>query len=145
MTLAPQERGAFDDAAAIRPTLAAPRGRSRRVLRRLQPFLRACLGPRLDRGLVYGGLLDQAGIAEKAGDAIGGKSADPEPMLDPLGFEGHPIGVRPVEHRIIGPELLDKAAIARTARVRNDDAVVGAFFGPSARQPDLQRHLVTFS
>ena len=34
-------------------------------------------------------------------------------MLDPFGFQGHPIGVRAVEHRVVGPELLDKAAIAR--------------------------------
>src|SRR6266481_2655359 len=61
-------------------------------------------------------------------------------MLDALGFEGHPIGMRAVEHRVVGPELFDEAAVARAARVGDDDAVIRALFGTAARQADLQRH-----
>jgi hypothetical protein len=61
-------------------------------------------------------------------------------MLDPFSLESHTIGMRPVEHRIIGPELFDKPAVAGTARIRDDNTVVGALLCASTRKPDFQRH-----
>src|SRR5271166_999702 len=66
-------------------------------------------------------------------------------MLDAFGFEGHPIGVRAVEHRVVGPELFDEAAVAWAARVGHDDAVIGALFGTATSEADLQRHAVSLS
>src|SRR6516165_9145854 len=111
----------------------------------LQPFLRSRLGPRLDRGILDRRLFDQSSITEKAGDPIGRQRAGAEPMLDALCLQRDPIGVRPVEHRVVGPELFDKAAVTRAARIRDDDAVIGALFRAAARQADLQRHALTFS
>jgi hypothetical protein len=42
-----------------------------------------------------------------------------------------------VEYRVIGPDALDKAAVARTARIGDDDTVIGSFFGPAAGEADL--------
>src|SRR6267154_2576425 len=66
---------------------AAAGSSTRRLLGGFQPFLRPCLGPRLDRGFADRGLLDQSGVAEEARDALGWEGADAEPMLHPLGFE----------------------------------------------------------
>src|SRR6516164_1526665 len=111
----------------------------------LCPLLRARLRPRLDRVVGDRGFLDQTSIAQETGDALGRQGADPEPMPDPLGFEGHSIVMRALEHRVVGPELLDEATVARAARVGDDDAVEGALLGTTARQADFQRHAVSFS
>src|SRR6266404_9403436 len=131
--------------AAKRPDRSAAAGGSaRRLFGGLQPFLSPRLWPRLDRGLAECWLFYQPGIAEKARDPIGGQRTYPEPVLNALSFEGHPIGMRAIEHRVVGPEPFDKAAIAGTARIRDDDAVIRALLRPSPREADLQRHSVTF-
>src|SRR5215469_5819705 len=68
-------------------------GRTRRLGGGLGAFLRARFRRRLDRVVGERRLFDQPGLAEKARHAISRKRTHPEPMLDPLGFEGHPIGV----------------------------------------------------
>src|SRR4029077_8264511 len=65
---------------------------------------------------------------------------DPEPMPDPLGPKGNPIGVSAVEHRIACAELFDKAAVAGTPRIRDDDAVIGTLLCATARKANFQRH-----
>src|SRR3989442_5109230 len=40
-------------------------------------------------------------------------------------------------HRVVVPEVLDKAAVARRARVRHHEAVEGVFLRPHPPQPDL--------
>src|SRR5712691_3672784 len=40
-------------------------------------------------------------------------------------------------HRVVVPEMLDKAAVARRARVRDHEAVEGVFLRPHPPQPDL--------
>src|SRR6516164_2990931 len=100
------------------PAVSAPAsGRTRRLGGGLGAFLRTRLWLRLDRVVGERRLFDQTGVAEKARYAIGRKSTHPEPMLDPLGFERHPIGVVAVEHRIVGSKLLDEPPVARTVRV----------------------------
>src|SRR5436190_21197213 len=42
-----------------------------------------------------------------------------------------------VGHRVVVPEVLDKAAVARGARVRHHQAVEGVFLRPHPPQPDL--------
>ena len=44
------------------------------------------------------------------------------------------------EHRVIVADLFDETAIARRARVGDDDVVVGALLGASAGETDLERH-----
>src|SRR5690348_3329401 len=87
---------------------ARPGGRAGRLFSSLEPLLRPRLRPRFDRRLAGRRLLNDPGIAEKAGDPIGRQCADPEPMLDSLGFEGYPIGMRAIEHRIVSSQFFDK-------------------------------------
>src|SRR5579863_162108 len=109
-------------------------GRGLRLFLRLLPRLR------LFRVVRHRRLRRDAGLAEEARDALARQRADAEPMRDPLGFEGHAIGMRAVEHRVVGAELFDEAAVARAARIRDDDAVIGPLLGAAAREPDLQCH-----
>ena len=97
-------------------------GRAGGFLGRLRALLRLGFRRRFDRRLADRRLLDQAGIAEEARDPVGRQRADPEPMLDPLVLQGHAVGMAAIEHRIVGAELLDKAAVARAARIGDDDA-----------------------
>src|SRR5947209_13742073 len=54
---------------------------------------------RFVRRLAHCRLLHNAGIAEKARDAVARQCPDPEPMLDALFLQGDAIGVAAVEHR----------------------------------------------
>src|SRR5215471_5532261 len=117
---------------------ATATGGSGSFFRRLSPFLGARLWPRLRRRLPNCRLFDETGVAKKSRDAIGRQRADAEPMLNPFGLQCDPIGVRAIEHRVVGPEFLDKATVARTARIRDNDTVIGSLFRTTPRQADLQ-------
>src|SRR5436190_22676920 len=88
------------------------------ALGRLRPLLR--LGAR--RGLLGRlanlGLRPQASIAEEARDAVARHRTHLEPMLDALVLEHHALLVAALEHRIVGADLLDEAAVARIAGIR---------------------------
>src|SRR5205085_2128133 len=117
---------------------AAAGGGACRLFGGLQPLLSPSLRPGLDRGFANRRLLNKPGVAEEACDPIGRQRSDPEPMLDAFGLQRHPIGMRSVEHRIIGSELFDKAAVAGTVRIRDDNAVVRALLCAAARKADSQ-------
>src|SRR5690349_6072917 len=93
------------------------------TLGRLRPLLR--LGAR--RGLLGRlanlGLRPQAGVAEEARDAVARRRTHLEPMLDALALEHHALLVAALEHRIVGADLLDEAAIAGIAGIRDHDRV----------------------
>src|SRR5205823_867986 len=120
-------------------TISAAGGR-----RGLGGFLSALLGLRLgcrfERRLADRRLADEPRIAEEAGDPFGRLGADPEPVLQALFLERHPIGMAALEHRVVGAELFDKAPVARAARVGDDDRVERPLLGAAAGEPDLQRH-----
>jgi hypothetical protein len=61
-------------------------------------------------------------------------------MLDALGLHHQPLGMPAVEHRIVGAELLDEAAVARAARIRHHNAVEGALFRAAPRHTNLEAH-----
>src|SRR5690606_25756037 len=52
----------------------------------------------------------------------------------------HPLGGIVREERVVGPDLLDEAAIAGSPLIGHNDAVKGPFLGAAARQPDLHCH-----
>src|SRR5579872_4696452 len=107
-------------------------------------LLGALLRLRLRRGflrpLVMRRLLDQPGIAEEAGHPLARLGADAQPMLDALFLQGHALGMAALQHRIVGAELLDEAAVARAARIGDDDRIERPLLGPAAGEPDFQRH-----
>src|SRR4051812_10591265 len=72
---------------------AAAGGGACRLFGGLQPLLRPRLRPGFDRSFANNRLLDDPGVAEEACDAIGRQCSDPQPMLDPFGLQGHPIGM----------------------------------------------------
>src|SRR5438552_14531067 len=59
-------------------------------------------------------------------------------LLQPLhNFVRVDLDLHRVRHRVVVPQVLDKAAIARGARVRHHEAVEGVFLRPHPPQPDL--------
>src|SRR2546426_3062817 len=59
-------------------------------------------------------------------------------LLQPLhNFVHVDLDLHRVGHRVVVPEVLDKAAVARRARVRHHEAVKGVFLRPHPPQPDL--------
>src|SRR5258708_10771410 len=61
-------------------------------------------------------------------------------MLDALLLEDEAADMVLAQHRVIGADLLDEAAVARAARVGDDDRVEGALLGAAACQSDLESH-----
>ena len=74
--------------------------------------------------------LQEAGLVEEAGDAVGRLRADGQPMLGAVEVELHAVGVVLRQHRIVRADLLDVAAVARGGRFGNDDVIVGRFLAP---------------
>src|SRR5438094_5917785 len=67
-------------------------------------------------------------------------------LLQPLHHFFHvDLDLHRVGHRVIEPEVLDKAAVARRARVRDHEAVEGMLFRPHPPQPDLDQLLLLLS
>src|SRR6266508_1688079 len=59
-------------------------------------------------------------------------------LLQPLHHFVHvDLDLHRVRHRVVVPEVLDKAAVARRARVRHHQAVKGVLLRPHPPQPDL--------
>src|SRR5256885_5683956 len=67
-------------------------------------------------------------------------------LLQPLLYFCHvDLDLHRVGHRVVVPEMLDKAAVARRARVRHHEAVKGVFLRPHPPQPDLYQLLLLLS
>src|SRR5450759_2671909 len=79
------------------------------------------LGIDAGRRLVARERLPVAGALDQCNDGLGRLSADPEPVLCPLGVDADH---RRVVLRVVEPDLFDRPAIALVARVHDDDAVV---------------------
>src|SRR5574340_41976 len=98
--------------------------------------------PRLRPGRVVARLaLHEAEAVEEAQHAVGGLGALAEPAFRLLLIEGEARGVVVRLQGIVGPDPLDEPAVARHARVGDDDAVEGALFGARAREADFQGHI----
>src|SRR5712691_2577504 len=106
----------------------------------LGALLRLGLGRRLQWSLAECRLLDDARVAKEPRDPVGRLGADPEPMLEALFLERHPIGMAALQHRVVGAELFDKPPVARAARIGDDDRIERPLLGAAAGEPDLQRH-----
>src|SRR5438034_1373064 len=67
-------------------------------------------------------------------------------LLQPLLHFFHiDLDLHRVGHRVVVPEVLDEAAVARRARVRHHETVEGVFLGPHPPQPDLYQLLLLVS
>src|SRR6185437_10473693 len=89
--------------------------------------------------------LYQARIGEEAMHAIGRGRALRHPFLCLFEVELEAIGMILRQQWIVEADLLDKAAIAGAARIRNHDVVVRALLRAAARQSDLQSHIMFLS
>src|SRR5579859_1525016 len=103
--------------------------------------LRRRLGQRLGAGL----LGDQVGVGQEALDTVRRRGADRQPMLQTLGLQHQALRMILLDHRVVGADPLDETAVARAARVGDDDAVERPLLGAAARQPDLEAHVRSFS
>ena len=81
---------------------------------------------------------NQIDCGQEAGNPVRWGRADAEPILDPLLIEVEAFRVILGNHRVVGADTLNEAAITRTARIGNNDTVVRAFFCPTAGQSDFQ-------
>ena len=84
--------------------------------------------------------ISDARAIEEASDTIGRLRADAQPVRGALGVELHALRVILGEQRVVAAEALDEAAIARAARVCDDDLVIGALFRTAARQANGGSH-----
>src|SRR5580704_4559007 len=110
-------------------------GRRRGFLGLLGAILRLGLRGRFERGFADRWLVGEPGIAEKARDTLGRLRPDPEPMLDPLFLQGDPVGVAASQNRVGGAKLLDKAPVARAARIGDDDRIERPLLSAAAGKP----------
>src|SRR3546814_7897412 len=61
-------------------------------------------------------------------------------MLDALAVKDHAIGGVLLQHRVVGADLLDEAAVARAGRLGDDDPVERALLGAAAGETNAERH-----
>ena len=84
--------------------------------------------------------LTNAGSIEEAQHAVGGLRANAQPVVDPVAVELHALGRILRQQRVIGPDLLDKAAITRVAAVRHNNPVIGPLLGAGTGQTNCNCH-----
>src|SRR5262249_29659790 len=82
----------------------------------------------------------QPGLVEEPRHPVRWLRADRQPMLDPLGVEHDALRVAVGQHRAVGAQPLDEAAVARVAAVLGDDAVERLLLGAAAAHADLDGH-----
>ena len=73
-------------------------------------------------------LLSHTGVSQEAGDTVGWQSANAHPVLDAFILEHQPFGMVLGDHRVVGANLFDKAAIAGAAGIGDNEVIEGAFF-----------------
>ena len=109
----------------------------------LRLFFGAFLGLFARDGLVRvvarGAFLDTGGV-EEAGDAVARLGADAQPMLRAIGVELDTLGIVLGEQRVVAADTFDEAAIARAARVSDDDLVIGTLFRTAASEANSSSH-----
>ena len=81
-------------------------------------------------------LVGQAGGPEEPRHPVGRQGADAEPMPDPLFLQDDPVRMVFRQHRVVGADTLDEAAVAGHPRIGHDNAVEGALFRPAPGQSD---------
>src|SRR3546814_3404608 len=81
----------------------------------------------------------------EARNAVGRLRADTEPMVRAIGVELDALLVVLGEKRVVIADPLDEAAVARAARIGDDDAVIGTLLGAAARQTNAECHCVPSS
>src|SRR6185437_10749655 len=86
--------------------------------------------------------LGDAGLVEEAHDAVGRLRALLHPRLHLLEVELEALFLVLRQQRIVIAEPLDEAAVARRARVGEDDMIEWALLGAGARHADDERHLI---
>src|SRR3546814_5805694 len=114
-------------------------------LQLLGPRLGAALGLLAGLGLVRvvaRGALTHARRIEEARNAVGLLRADTEPMVRAIGVALDALLVVLGEKRVVIADPLDEAAVARAARIGDDDAVIGTLLGAAARQTNAECHCV---
>jgi len=84
-------------------------------------------------------LLDP-GLVKHAGDAVGRLRTDTEPIAHAVLNQADAVLVILGEERIVGADLLEIGTVARAAAVGNDDLVIGALLGTTARETKRDRH-----
>src|SRR3954454_11827259 len=84
-----------------RPPSGAAGGSAGSVCGLLSACLRLGFRRRFERSLAHCRLLHNAGIAEKARDAVARQCPYPEPVLDAFFLQGHAVGMPAIEHRVI--------------------------------------------
>ena len=90
--------------------------------------------------IVAGHALADPGSIEEAQHAVGGLRANAQPVADPVAVELHALGRILRQQRVIGPDLLDKAAITRVAAVRHNNPVIRPFLGAGTGQTNCNCH-----
>ena len=80
---------------------------------------------------------------QKPRDPIRRLRADRHPVADAVFDQLDPFRIVLGQHRVVDPDALDIAAVARHARIGDDNAVVRALFRTAAGQSDFQRHMVS--
>src|SRR6202012_5365042 len=104
--------------------------------RSLHALLRLGLGLALLGLLAALARLHQLGLGQELGDPVRRLGADLEPMRNALLLERDARGVLARQQWIVGPELLDEAAVARAARIGNHDVEERALLGAVAGHAD---------
>src|SRR5690606_30937463 len=108
----------------------------------LGAFLGLFAGDTLVGVVARGALLNACGV-EEARDAVARLGADAQPMLGAVGVELDALGIVLGEQRVVAADAFDEAAIARAARIGDDDLVIGALFRTAARQANGGSHDVS--
>src|SRR5471030_778209 len=96
---------------------------------RLHALLRLGAGQALLCLLATLARLHQLGVRQELGDAVRRAGADLEPVSDALLLHGQTLLVLSRQQRVVGAQLLDEAAVARAARVGDDDVVERPLLG----------------
>src|SRR5579862_4784525 len=94
--------------------------------------------------IIVGLAFQQAETIEQTGDAIRWLRAFADPRFCLLRIEHEPIGGILCFERIEGADLLDETAVARHARIGDDDAIERPLFSAATRETNFQRHWFSF-
>ena len=86
--------------------------------------------------------LEHARIGEEAMHAVRRGGALRNPSLRLVEIELDAVGVILGQQRIVEADLLDEAAVARKARIRDDDRIMRPLLGAAPRQSDFQSHVL---
>src|SRR5436189_541035 len=90
--------------------------------------------------VILGGALLDAGGMEEAEHAIARLGADAEPMPDAVGVELHALFAVLGQQRIVAADALDELAVARIARIGDDDLVIRPLLRAAPGKPDCNCH-----